>query len=54
MGYVLMRALGMRFCNTSHLNFGHNSSFQKRARDCALFLMRKANSYTDIPGELFS
>jgi hypothetical protein len=27
-GYVLMRALGVRFCYASYLNIGHNGSFQ--------------------------
>jgi hypothetical protein len=41
----------MRFCNTSYLDFGHNGSFQKRARNCAQFLMRTLVGQTDIPDE---
>src|SRR5712675_1022554 len=52
-GYVFMRALRVRFCNTSYLDFGHNGSFQKRARNCAQFLMRTLDGYADSTSEIF-
>jgi len=34
-GYVLMRALWMRFSDTSYLDFGHNGSFQTGTTLCS-------------------
>jgi len=52
-GYVFMGALGVRFCNTSHLDFGHNGSLQKRARNCAQFSMRALDRYADKRAKSF-